>query len=150
MEEERGRLRLPRPPAAREECRQVRRVALARADRLLPPVRDGGQRGVGVLADGRNERRKRIGEVLVVPDAEPVAGHVDPAAEPPVVGVEGGQRGARISTVSELEAGLLKILEEPLEPDVGERVLDQHLEDRQRHVLSLLQSAEPVLPAYSW
>ena len=82
--------------AARFELLERGGKALAPAEGLHPAVRDDGQGRVALTSQGVHERRQGMREVAVLADPEPVARHVDVAAERAGVVPERGQARARL------------------------------------------------------
>jgi hypothetical protein len=94
-QQERRGLGLASPPADREQLVERRRVhERGLGERGLPPVRNRGERRIGMAAQRLDQGRQGPGEVSVLADTEPVARHVDRVAKPPVVSVEADQLGA--------------------------------------------------------
>src|SRR5881296_1533760 len=87
-QQQRGRLRLAALVAAAPQRRQLGRKQIGIAERGLPLVGDRRQRRVRGLAQRLDQRRQRRVEILVLTDAETVAGHIDAAAEAALVVVQ--------------------------------------------------------------
>src|SRR6266566_1132475 len=95
-EQDRGRLRLPGGMAHVQPFVQGVRPGRLAAQ-LAPPVTgDRQQLRVQRLLQAGDRVRERLGEVLVLALAEPVAGHVDRGPEPVVVRVQDGDAGGLV------------------------------------------------------
>src|SRR5262249_55640777 len=120
-----------------KEGRELRGIALARAEALHPAVRHRGQVRVRSAAQIRDECWQGCCEVLVLPLAEAMPRHVDRAAEAALVAVRGGGGGALGGAEQRSERSAATLVElaldgRPVAPREARRNPFAHERDRRR------------------
>ena len=95
-QQERRRPRLAGGAALRAEGRVLGRIPGRDAHRPVPAVGDRGEPRIEVAAQLADGVGQRLGEIFVLAPAKTVARHHDGRAEPRIVGIERGDRPARL------------------------------------------------------